>query len=385
MVTVNEERDNAQVIMQVGDLQITKGEVIEEYDAYLEMYASYYGVSIDQLADVAPEIVEEAIETVFDNYLQMLFVKQYAEQVGADISLTEEQKSELEEAIASNKEYYENMAQEEIDAQEGLTEEEKTEMYNDIVEEGLLNAGITDGSLEKGYTDGYMVANLKDFLGADYEPTDAEIEEYYNEELEEQQKVLDETPSAIVDYETVGEVSLYTPDGIRYVNVLHVQLNEEDVDAIAAERAAGNDEAADQKRDEALAMIEADLKEVMEMAEEDMDNAITNFGDAYTTSAVEAEEEGVRIYEGISYYDEAVIDAAMELEVGELSEAIATDKGYYIVELVSVAQQGAVALEDVKEALVEKMIDENKEEKYTLAYADWQDENTIIKHPELMY
>ena len=66
----------------------------------------------------------------------------------------------------------------------------------------------------------------------------------------------------------------------------------------------------------------------------------------------------------------------------EISDLIATDKGYYIIKFLGVMEPGDVALNDVHDELMEKMIADHKEDTYTTKLAEWKDENTIKTYPE---
>lgn len=89
-------------------------------------------------------------------------------------------------------------------------------------------------------------------------------------------------------------------------------------------------------------------------------------------------EEGLRIYSGSSDFEGEVASAAAELKnVGDISDLIATDKGYYIIQIVSKVESGEAKFEDVKDKLKERMISEKEESVFTTSTGEWLDEATI--------
>ena len=115
-------------------------------------------------------------------------------------------------------------------------------------------------------------------------------------------------------------------------------------------------------------------------ANEDFLKAIETYGDSATKSA---KDNSVRTYKGSAAYPTEVTDALFgyaESKAGAVSGLIATDKGYYVIKFLSVMTPGEKSLSEVHDDLMEKMINDHKEDSFTTAYSAWKDENVITTY-----
>ncbi|MFR9207193.1 MAG: peptidylprolyl isomerase [Lachnospiraceae bacterium] len=401
MATVNEERDNAQVIIEIGDQKVLKGDLIDDFNDIVEMYSGLYGISTEELmSESNAEVMDSIINSIIETYTEELLVDIYAEKLNADLSLTEEQKKEVEDSLKENYDYFKEQAEQQINNDDSIKEEDKEAKIEELFNEALETSGYNDGSMKEDLESQYKITNMKNWLDKDYKATEDDLKEFYEKELAEQKKVLDETPSSISTYEQTGEVSLYVPEGLRYMQVLYVPMTDEYISQISSSRSDNKTDEADALRKTGLADIEADAKKALEAAKEDFDKAIETYGDDSTKKALEAAKEdfneairsdsakkldyqGVRTYEGDTAYPDEVNEALFNMKSeNEISDLIATDKGYYIIKYLGVMEPGDVALNDVHDELMEKMIADHKEDTYTTKLAEWKDENTIKTYPE---
>lgn len=382
MVTVNEQRDGAQVIIQVGEHTVTKSQMAGAYQRYIGMYANAYGMTEEEFKKSYADTYEELLNTLVESYTKSLFVDLMKEEY--NITLSEDDEKAIESSMQSNYEHYTNLAEKDVEKEKDLKEEDKTAKIDAAREKYLNEAGYYDGSMRKNLEDGYYLNALKDYLDKDYTATEDELKEFYEKNLEEQKKVLDENPSNIANYETSSEVSLYVPEGLRYMQALQVALEDADQTAITTARENKDDENADETadklRDEALAKIKDKAEEMLAAANEDFSKAIETYGDSATKSA---KDNSVRTYKGSAAYPTEVTDALFgyaESKAGAVSGLIATDKGYYVIKFLSVMTPGEKSLSEVHDDLMEKMINDHKEDSFTTAYSAWKDENVITTY-----
>ena len=153
-------------------------------------------------------------------------------------------------------------------------------------------------------------------------------------------------------------------------------MSDEYISQISSSRSDDDDETADALRKTALGLIDDEAQEALAEAKKDFAAAIEKYGD---DSTKDAEDAGVRTYKGDTAYPTEVIDYLFDMDTeGEISSIIATDKGYYIIKFVSVMTPGTIALADVHDELMDKMVEDHKNDTYTTKLAEWKDE-TVIK------
>ncbi len=373
MAHVNTERDNAQVIIEVGDKTVTKGEMIDQCTTYVEMYASLYGTTLEGFKEAYPDTYDSMVQEAADYFIELALVDIYAEKLGADISLTDEQKAEVKESMQTNHDYYKDAVDKQVDEDDTISDDKKESEKERLLQEILDEYGYNDGSMEADLQRGYKIDNMKAWLSKDFEATDDLVREFYDEYLEEQKKVLDEAPGSISTYEDTDEISLYVPKGLRYMQVLYIPMSEDHIAAIGD----ADDDMVEELVEEALSAIKADADKALAAAKADFDAAIETYGDEATQ---DADDKVVRTYSGDNAYPIEVTEALFTLNKGEISDLIKTDEGYYIVKYTHDMEPGTIALSEVKEELKEKLIQDNMEDAYTEKLAEWKDEQKIVTY-----
>ena len=126
-------------------------------------------------------------------------------------------------------------------------------------------------------------------------------------------------------------------------------------------------------------MPKATAEAALAAAKEDINAAIEEYcaeGDPMRGET--ALEEGLRIFVGSVDYPNEVIEAAEELKaVGDMSGLIATDEGYYIIQMVGAEEAGEVPYEEIKDTVLEFMISEKEENIFLTTSGEWKDEAEI--------
>lgn len=349
MVSVNEEKDAAQVVAVVDGTEITKGEFYDTLDSVLSMY----GMSRSDITGTETE--EEFLGNILDEVINQEALYQQAKEDGlADESdeHVEEVKAELQETLDSQLESYRETAE---------TEEEAQELYDEYVK-------------DNGYDDLDAKAReqiRQDAINAEYEKVTDPVEaseddarEYFDEQVEIQKEAIDADPAAYSQYTSSGE-NFYNPAGSVYVKNLLISLPDDVQSEISSLRSEGDDAAADALRDEELAKIRKDAQALLDRAEagEDFDALIEEAG---TDPGMEQEPYktyGYLAYEGSNFVPEFEA-AALELtRDGDLSGLVATDFGYHILEREADGE-GEVPFDTVKDSIIESLTSTQRSDAY---------------------
>ena len=328
-----------------GSVQVTRSEVETEFDQMLESYISYYaqyGYEMDEYDTQLQEAVAQ--ETVYSALSQKVAMR-YAEDTG--FVLSDETLAEIEAqaqaTMDSMYEYYEQYlayygyAGEELAA---IVEEEIAATgysYEYLVESGMLSAALE---------------HIYNMHTADVTVTDEEVKASFDAKVEAA-KTTYEDLSAFVSAYLNGEEILYTPEGMRQVQVIFV-----------AEPEATPDEATvagQAKADEALAKIRAG---------EDFAQVMAAYNEEGTT-----EEEMLRGY-AVSVgctesYSEEFVAAAMGLEkVGDVTDVVTTDYGYFIIKYAGDLIAGGAPYEGREAMETEEALEAKKADVYSAAIDD---------------
>ena len=197
MAQVNTERDNAQVIIEVGDQKVLKGDIIDTYNSYMNMYASIYGTDFESFKKSYPDAYDSLVEGIIDSYIEETLVDMYAEKLDADLSLTDEQVKEVDESMQSNYDYYKEQVTTSVNEDEDIADEDKDAEIERQLKELLDENGYNDGSMRAELENSYKIENMKKWLDKDYTATEDDLKEFYDKQVSEQKSVLDETPSSI--------------------------------------------------------------------------------------------------------------------------------------------------------------------------------------------
>ena len=316
-----------------GSVQVTRSEVETEFDQMLESYISYgaqYGYEMDKYDTQLQEGVAQ--ETVYSKLSQKIALR-YAEDNG--YALTDEALAEIEAkaqaTMDSMREYYVEylssfgeIPSEEIDA---IVEEELA--ATGYSAEYLVEMGVMSAALE-------FIYNMHT---GDVTVTEDEVKAAYEAKVEAA-KAAYEDVSAFASAYIGGEEILYTPEGMRQMYVIF----------IGAEGQA--------KADEAMAKINAgeDFAQVMVAYNEEG----TSEGEMLRGYAVSADCTGS--------YSEEFLTAAMSLEkIGDVTDVIATDYGYFIIKYAGDLVAGAAPFEGREAAETEAVLTAKKDEVYSAA------------------
>jgi len=343
-----------------GEITVKYSEVKEEFDAMLQSYIAYYA----QYGYEMDEYDVEFQNSVAQETVQMLLSQRVAERHAAQngYALTAEKEAELktkaETALEQLRASYESYI-----GTYGYEGEELTAM----VESELLAAGYTYETLMESA----KLADVLDHLfalGTDgVTISEDEVKAAYEAKIAELKAAYDADPDSFVNAYLSGEAPVYTPEGMRLLHCIYIALEEGE----AAEAAAD----ADPATLTGLAKANAVLAKIR--AGEKFDDLMLLYNE--DTSSAEQMEAGYPVSSGCLMYGDEYIAAAMALEkVGDVSDVVATDYGYFIIEYASDMTAGAPDFESCKERETEAALTEKKNAAYSTYIDNMLNESGIV-------
>ena len=348
-----------------GAVTVLKSEIQDEYDQMLSQYVAYYaqyGYSVDEYdTELQASVAQETVQTK----LSTSIVRHYAAQNGYE--LTEEKKTELaaqvKTALDNTREYLESYL-----SASGFTGDE----LNAAVEEQMAQAGYTEETLMDSAELNDVLNFLYERATADVTVTEDEVKAAFDEKVAKQKESYASVDAFVNDYVNESEI-LYTPENVRLMECIFVAS----VEGEATEDEATADEAT---ADEAT-MAEATADEAADIASltgyakaKAIAAAIAGGADfeetmkAYTEDGSTEEQmlRGYPVAENSTTYGEAFMAGAMALEhVGDVSDVIVTDYGYFILRYAKDLESGEADFEARKETETEETLTNKKNDAYS--------------------
>ena len=353
-----------------GEVTVLKSEIQDEFDQMLIQYVAYYaqyGYSVDEYdtelqASVAQETVQSKLSTAI--------VRHYAAQNGYE--LTEEKKAELlaqvQTTLDNTREYLESYL-----SAYGYTGDELTA----AVEDQLAQAGYTEESLMESAELNDVLNFIYEKATADVTVTEEEVKEAFDAKVAEQKETYADVDSFINDYVNENEI-LYTPENVRLMECIYIAK----VDGEATEDEATADEATPAEATAAEATIdEATADEAVDIASltgyakakaivaavaggADYEEAMKAYNEDSSTE--EQMMRGYPVAEGCTLYGDGFVAGALALEhVGDVSDVIETDYGYFILRYAKDLEAGEADFETRKDAQTEETLTNKKNDAYS--------------------
>ena len=332
-----------------GEVTVTLSEVEADFESALAYYLNYYaqnGYAMDEYdvdfqASVAQEVVNSAVS--------VKVAKAYAGKEG--YVLTAEREAEIAAQTASQldsvREYYQSYlmyygyAGEELEA---------------IVEEELQAAGYTYEALYENAVLGDELDYLMSLAAKDVTVTEEEVKAAYDAKIEAAKANYTSIDAFISDYVNGVEI-LYAPENVRLMQTIYFAL--EDAAAAPAEASGIDAMVGKEKAEAVLSLIKdgADFVQTMVAYNED-------------TATQEQLVMGYPISAESETYGELFKNAAMALEnVGDVSDVVETEYGYFIIRYAADLVSGAADFETRKDVEMETALATKKDEAFS-AYLD---------------
>ena len=325
-----------------GELTVTLSEVEAEFESalayYLDAYAQY-GYPVDEYnVEFQASVANEAVNSALSVKIAHAFAKKQGYELTAEMD--EAFAAQANAQLDGAREYYQSYlsyygyAGEELEA---------------IVEEELAAAGYTFEAL---YENAKLSSALDYLMGLATEGvavTDEEVKAAFDAKVEAAKTNYENVDTFITDYVNGADI-LYTPENVRLIQTIYFALEEgEAVQTDKIEEMTGK-----AKADAVLALIKdgADYVETMKAYNED-------------DSAEEQLIAGYPISETSATYGEEFKTAAMALEkIGDVSEVLVTEYGYFILCYAQDLTAGAADFEARKVQETEAALTAKKDEAF---------------------
>lgn len=377
MVSVNTDKDRAQVVANVNGTDVTKAQVMDLVDMQLSMI---YGMTKEQfISQYGEEQWKKFKESTLDMVIRTELTIQQAQKDGF-YDDSDENKAKVKADIEQKIEERRQQVQEQADKDDTVTDKEA--YVKEQMEQYLKGYGYDDidqAVIDTIKTDAVNAENDK--IKAEVSYTEDEAKAYYDEQLTEQQAKIDEDASNYASYSS--GISVYRPQGSRFIKNLLIGLPEDAQSQISNLRQSGDDEGADKLLNEELAKIKSQADGALARAKagEDFDALIEELGTDSGMKQEPAKTQGYVVYDG-SNYVEAFEKAAMALPApGAISELVPTDFGYHILQYVGDAG-GAVPFDEIKETIMEKKLTEVQNKHQEDKFLEWEEASDIKKYTD---
>lgn len=327
-----------------GEVSVTMSEVKAEFDEMVKSYIAYYGQYGYEMDEYDTEFQNSVAQETVQMKLSQKVAERHAYDTGYEMTAEKDEgyQAEALTALAEMVEYYTQYL-----TSYGVPEEE----IDAVVMSELEAAGYTYETL-------YESAKLKGVLDhlyalgtAGVTVTDEEVKAAFDAKIAAQKETYDADVDAFISAYISGDELLYTPEGVRLMHCIFV--------ALEAEEAAETEESAEltgkAKADEALAKIRAgeDFTAIMEAYNEDASN-------------LEEMLRGYPVAEASGSYGDEFKSGAMGLaNIGDVSDVIVTDYGYFILKYADNLTAGGVDFEPRKEAETAEALTNKQNDAYS--------------------
>ncbi len=355
-------------VLKVGDMDIGINAYYNYY-SYLAQFYSMYGLYDVSTTKAFRSMQDQVFDYLVNNALPMVVAKQKG------VTLTEEEEAQVqadyEEQLESMLSQYASQVDESItDEAEIRAEEEKLfkaelresgwsyKKYLKMIEDDIRNAAIGNKYMETLY--------------ADITVTEEDAQKYYDDLLAEQEEEYALSPDEyFTDYtnkvngnDAIGPLT--TAEGYHYYKHILIKKSEDETDTSEV--------------DAKIAEVQAKLDEGVSI--EEFDELIAEYGEDPGMESDPYKTDGYMIHEAVvdDYY-EGFGEAALALKhIGDVSDVVETEVGYHFIMYVGDVEVTTVPFEDVKDAIMEEVLEERKTATYNDSVATWKQEITITKY-----
>ena len=408
-----------QIVAEYGDDGIIWKEDAEAQYNYMANLYNSYGISISGYED-------EVKQSVLESMIQVAVLQDKADELGFT-QLSEETQASLEEEAATSFENYVETYKSYF-ASEDKTDEEVRQETIDYLESSQVTEQTLLESLIKNYADEQLYNHVIEGVTVN----DEEIQAAYDAKVAENQEEYADDFN-YNNARTNGETIAWNPEGYRAVKHVLVKFTDEQAtrysdlqstltslneelealktpeatDAAEAEATAEAEaveaEATPEPRSEEEiqadissigAEIEALYSELMPKAQEvidafnagtEFDALIEQYGEDGGMQVEPSKSIGYAVAENSTYWESAFVEGAMSIaEAGQISEPVYGSNGIHIIYYMSDITPGAVAFEEIAEAVESECLDAKISETYSNQVASWIEEAAPVYHIDLM-
>ena len=234
---------------------------------------------------------------------------------------------------------------------------------NKLLTDTLVSNGMTVSEAKQSYIDSarnnMIIEKMQNRIFAEVEPTEEELYDMYEEELQVQKDLFDESPASYFTYDLYAAygnncIPLYIPEG--FIRVRQILVEDEET------------------ANELLTRL---------MEGEDFETLLNQYN-TDPGMADEANADGYLVGEGANYLEE-FLEAALALENdGDISPVVETTSGFHIIKRLRAERSREIAYDEEKETLDEYFTSLAKSEHYTEVMDAWMaDESLVTRYEEL--
>ncbi len=428
LVSVNEEKDMAQVVAKVGDQEVLKSEVADLFDYYLSLYQQF---------GMDPTTSEEDLKLFQDDVLNAVlsgYVMDYQAKLQGLDTLTEDELAEAKTSAQADLDYVEEAIQSQIDTE--LETDPDLDVDARKAELFVLYTQAEDGSetgkqafyqeMLDGYRKEAIRSKLQDTFNETITITDEDVQTYYDETLATQTETYTQTPASYradeENYEKFGgDPVLYAPEGYRRVKHillkpdteigaeytdLETEMEElkDELGALTLEDETGNAQRIaeikteyaekqaqrDKLYEDHFAQSKADAQAAYDklVAGAEFDAVMEEYTKDTSFASYETIQEKGRLIgcdiegDDTDWSDE--IKAAVKglTTAGSYTQIIEDDEGFHILQYVGDEAAGAKAFDEFKDALHEIVLTNKQTEEWNATLDAWLADTSVVTRYE---
>lgn len=401
----------SQIVVEFGDGGVVwADEAKEQYEYLASMYSSY-GISMAGFED-------QVKMSVLSQLTEQAVLKAKVAELGMD-QFTEEELASFKEEAATSFQYYVDSYKGNFMA-EGTTDEEAAQ----ATIEYLAANGLTEAVLLEDLKANYASEKLYNSVVEGVTVSEEEIKASYDSLVAAQQEDYADDYSYNSD-RSAGETIAYNPEGYRAVKhalimfsdeqaAKYTDLNsalmnlQEQLAALEAPAEETAEEAAEEAAEETAeprtkeeiqadisaigVEIEALYSELLPKAQEVID--AFNGGASFEELMAEYNEDpgmdrepnktlGYAVSANSTYWETAFTEGAMSIaEIGQISAPVYGSNGIHIIYYMGDITPGAVAFEEIAEAVETNALESKITETYNNQVGDWMEEADPIYHAD---
>lgn len=369
MTACSKNTDEKTVVAKVDGEKIFKS----EYNDYWQNVKTQYGITQEVLTNEEhAEEITNLKNDVLKSIVSQKVMKKELEDMGY-YSLSEE---EHNKAKASRDSIIQNMLaqkQQEMIAElgEDYTEEDVAKITLKYTEKIYEEFGISEQELLDFYIDELVIEKARREL-VKISVTEEDIKAKYDEYVQRDKDLFAEDASIYEMYTMQGYKSYFTPKGLRKVRHVLVAFDQETQTKIKEFRTAGEDDKAEELIKTSLEAIKEKTDEVynlLKAGDITMEDAIKEYND---DPGMSSNPEGYTMSANSKSFVQPFTDAGMALEkIDDISEPVATDFGYHIIEYSSDVASGTIDIEEVREAINDELINSKTQEAWLKQLDEW--------------
>ena len=412
LIVKDEAVDNATPILTLGDVVVTKEQVLAEARNQMDETAYMYALYGQAYDTESKENIAAARNAAVTQLKTDMVLTAKAQELKLEEQLTEEDLADIE-----------TRAQSDLDSAVSYITSNQladSELEGDALKEEALRIleedyGITLDTYRESEKRSTIDDKLRDYAVQGVEVSQEEIEAEYATRVATDKEKYAEAAGSYAAAANNGYTVYYRPAGVRRVKQILIKFKEEDQTAISeattavstarskvsAAQAILDDDTADEDakaqaqadldaanaeldtaqttldtaRETAFANIDADADDVLAQLADgaDWDTLMAEKNEDPGMQSGETAEKGYAISADMTSFDAAFVEAGMGLEkVGDVTGKVRGDAyGYYIIRYVGDEPEGDVPLEEVQETIQSSLLSQKHTETYNSTVEQW--------------